>query len=55
MHTRKLLNNFLNNFEHFLRRVFIAFVGLLIVPFILLGYIFGLFHFNVEKKNDDNE
>jgi hypothetical protein len=49
----KLINSFLNNFEFFLKRLLFALGITLIFPFILMGYILGLFNFNIEKKYDD--
>ena len=48
-------NRFLNNFEFFFKRIVIASVALFLVPFVFVGYIFGFFNFNIEKRYDDSE
>jgi len=49
------LNNFLNCFDRFLRRLAAVAIVMLIVPFLCLMYIFGLFNFTVSQEDDNYE
>jgi len=45
----KIVNNFLNFFEEFLKRFFIVSVAIIAVPFILLSFLFGFWDFKINK------
>jgi hypothetical protein len=47
----KVLNNFLNSFENFCWRLFIAVLFLIAIPFIAILFVFGFFTLKVSKEN----
>lgn len=49
----RALNNFLNSFENFCWRLFIATVFLIAIPFVAIGFVFGFFSLKVEKKENN--
>jgi hypothetical protein len=50
----QLINNFLNAFERFYRRVFSAILVTLVFPFLLLVYIFGFLSLDIQQKDDED-
>jgi hypothetical protein len=51
----RALNKFLNSFENFCWRLLIATVFLIAIPFVAIGFVFGLFGLKVEKKENDEQ
>ena len=49
-----IFNNFLNSFEGFCWRLFIALIGLVIAPFVVFLFVFGFLDVKPEfkKKNE---
>ena len=45
------LNNFLNKFEIFVKKVTVSLIGLFLLPLLILAYIFGFLDFKI----DDDE
>ena len=52
----RVLNNFLNSFENFCWRLFIATVFLIAIPFVAIAFVFGFFSLKVKQEiiNKDN-
>lgn len=50
----QLINNFLNAFERFYKRVFFAMILTLAFPFGLLIYIFGFLSLDIQQKDDED-
>lgn len=48
----KIVNNFLNFFEGFLKRLFIVTIATIALPFILLSFLFGFWDFKVNKEDE---
>jgi hypothetical protein len=46
----RVLNNFLNSFENFCWRLFIATVFLIAIPFVAIGFVFGFFNLKVTQE-----
>ena len=53
----RVLNKFLNSFENFCWRLFIATVFLMAIPFVAIAFVFGFFSLKVKQEviNEDNE
>jgi hypothetical protein len=51
----RALNNFLNSFENFCWRLFIATVFLIAIPFVAIGFVFGFFNLKVTKEETNHE
>ena len=51
----RVLNKFLNSFENFCWRFFIAAVFLIAIPFIAIAFIFGFFSLKVTKEITENK
>ena len=50
----RVLNKFLNSFENFCWRLFIATVFLIAIPFVAILFVFGFFSLKI-TKNENNE
>jgi hypothetical protein len=51
----KIFNNFLNSFENFCWRLFIATVFLIAIPFVAIAFVFGFFSLKVKQEFIDKE
>ena len=51
----RLLNSFLNSFENFCWRFFIAAVFLIAIPFVAILFVFGFFNLKVKQEFIDKE
>jgi hypothetical protein len=51
----RALNNFLNSFENFCWRLFIATVFLIAIPFVAILFVFGFFNLKVEKQENNEQ
>jgi hypothetical protein len=49
----KKLNDFLNAFERFYKRLFLALIATILYPFIIILFIFGLISANIKNEDED--